>query len=92
MLHVTFFKLFSYIRRDNLIVRKMKIILLSIFLAVSPLIVLTAAACPDCVNDIDLTDKKSVITCVVTVLFGLIVRHIERRKLRKKLDDKDINE
>ena len=70
----------------------MKLILFSIILAITPLIALTAAACPDCIQDIDLTDKKSVITCVVTVLFGLIIRHIERKKLRKNNDQHNSNE
>jgi glycopeptide antibiotics resistance protein len=62
----------------------MKNLLLALFLVILPTLILTSAACPDCIDNIDITDKKSVITCVITVLFGLIVRHIERKKLKKR--------
>lgn len=65
----------------------MKTLFFTIFLIALPIILLTSAACPDCVDNIDFTDKKSVISCVVTILFGLVVRYIERKKLKKQLKD-----
>lgn len=39
--------------------------------------------CPDCVNNIDLTDRNSIIACAITIVVGAVVRFIEKRKDRK---------
>ena len=70
----------------------MKTLILSIILIALPLVLLTSAACPECVENLDITDKKSVLTCVVTVVFGLVVRYIEKKRLDKKLKNKGKNE
>lgn len=67
----------------------MKTLLLAILLIAAPIILLTSAACPDCVENIDFTDKKSIISCAITVIFGLVVRYIERKKLKKNLKASD---
>lgn len=67
----------------------MKNLLLAILLVIIPTLILTSAACPDCVDNIDITDKKSVITCVITVLFGLVVRYIEKKKMKKRSKKED---
>jgi hypothetical protein len=43
-----------------------------------------AVDCPDCITNVDLTDKNSIIACAVTVVVGAIIRYIEKRKDRKK--------
>jgi hypothetical protein len=40
--------------------------------------------CPDCLQNIDLSDKNSVIACIVTLGVAAIIRAIEKRKNRKK--------
>jgi hypothetical protein len=40
--------------------------------------------CPDCVTNIDLSNKEGIIACIVTVGIGAIIRWIEKRKDRKK--------
>jgi hypothetical protein len=40
--------------------------------------------CPDCLTNVDLTDKNSIIACVVTMGIAAIIRWIEKRKNRKK--------
>jgi hypothetical protein len=40
--------------------------------------------CPDCLQNIDLSDKNSVIACIVTFGVAAIIRAIEKRKNRKK--------
>lgn len=70
----------------------MKLAFFAIILIITPLVLISAAACPDCPPDIDLTDKKSVISCIVTVIFGLIIRHIERKQLRKNNEEHRSNE
>lgn len=57
-----------------------------------PLVLLTSAACPECVENLDITDKKSVLTCVVTVVFGLVVRYIEKKRLEKQIKRTEKNE
>ncbi len=69
----------------------MKNLLLALLLVILPTLVLTSAACPDCIDNIDITDKKSVITCVITVLFGLVVRYIEKKQLKKRSKKEDNN-
>lgn len=68
-----------------------KPIIISLIIAVC-IIALTSAACPDCVENIDITDKKSVLTCVITVVFGLVVRYIEKKKLKKHQKENNKNE
>lgn len=40
--------------------------------------------CPDCLTNVDLSDKNSIIACMVTVGVAAIIRWIEKRKNRKK--------
>lgn len=40
--------------------------------------------CPDCVTNIDLTDKNSIIACAITIVVGAVVRYFEKRKDRRK--------
>lgn len=63
----------------------MKTLLLAIIFIAAPIFLLTSAACPDCIENIDFTDKKSIISCAVTVLFGLVVRYIERKKIKRDI-------
>ena len=53
-------------------------------LVVSPLVLLASADCVDCISDIDFSDKKSVISCLVTIGLGIVIRWIEKSKLKRK--------
>lgn len=65
----------------------MKNLIISISLVLLPLFLLSSNACPDCVSNLDITDKQSVLTCAITVVFGLVVRYIEKRKSRRRRND-----
>ena len=40
--------------------------------------------CPDCVNNIDLTDKNNILACVITIGIGAIIRWLEKRHDKKR--------
>lgn len=66
---------------------------LAIVLMISvPIIVLASEYCPECIENIDLTDKQSVISCAATIIIGLLIRAFERRRLKKQLKDEEKNE
>lgn len=41
-------------------------------------------ACPDCITNLDPSDRSSVISCAATILVATIVRWLELRQLRKR--------
>jgi len=69
----------------------MKTLLLSITVLASSLFTLTSSACPDCLPNIDPSDKNSILTCLVTITVGAVIRYIEKRqiKIRSKRDKKN---
>jgi hypothetical protein len=45
------------------------------------------ADCVDCLSNVDLSNKTEVITCLVTIAVGVVIRFIEKRKDRKSKND-----
>lgn len=41
------------------------------------------AECVDCLSNVDLSNKTELITCLVTIAVGAVIRFIEKRKDRK---------
>jgi len=39
--------------------------------------------CVDCLSNVDLSNKTELITCLVTIAVGAVIRFIEKRKDRK---------
>jgi hypothetical protein len=50
------------------------------------LLTIESAECLDCFSTVDLSNKGEVITCVITVISGLVIRFFEKRKLKRKND------
>lgn len=70
----------------------MKTYLAIVLMISAPLIVMASEICPECIENIDLTDKQSIISCATTIIIGLLIRAFERRRLKKQLEEKEKNE
>jgi hypothetical protein len=46
------------------------------------------AECVDCLQNVDLSNKSELITCLVTIVIGAIIRVIEKRHDRKNRQNK----
>jgi len=45
------------------------------------------AECVDCLTNLDFANKTEVITCLVTIVVGGIIRAIEKRKMNRNKKD-----
>ncbi len=45
------------------------------------------AECVDCLSNINLANKTEVVTCLVTIAVGAIIRIIEKRKMKRTKKD-----
>ena len=45
------------------------------------------AECVDCLSNTDFTNKTELITCLVTIAVGAIIRIIEKRKMNRNKKD-----
>lgn len=70
----------------------MKTYLATIVLISIPLIVLANEICPECIENIDFSDKQSIFSCAATIIVGLLIRAYERRRLKKQLEKDKKNE
>jgi hypothetical protein len=48
--------------------------------------------CEECIYDMDFSDKGSVLSCLATIAIGVIVRAIEKKRIKKSLKQSDNKE
>lgn len=70
----------------------MKIVILSVCLALVPYVVMASVFCEECLYDLDFSNKTNVLSCLATVAVGIIIRAIEKRRLKKGVDKSNNNE
>lgn len=51
-------------------------------------IALITEACPDCLTNLDNSDIKSSLTCLITIGIGAVIRYFEIRKIKRRQNNK----